>query len=493
MSLAWRDAQPLPILVEGDPRLTARAAPALALGGDVVDSARRLVATLEDFRGRNGYGRAIAAPQVGIGSRIVAMSLGADPFVLLDPEITWRSEETFEVWDDCLSVPGRLVRVVRSRSISLVYSDIQLRRRAWQRLPEDLAELVQHELDHLDGVLMTARASGADAVQPIARWAELVGSARPRHRLSLDAIREAAGRIDPVFRGSPQFESGALSEALGVRLTVKVETLNPLRSFKGRGAAYFVATSAGAGDVRPIVCASAGNFGQAMAHACARHGIALTVFASENANPFKLARMRALGAEVKLSGHDFDAAKVAAQASASACGARYVEDGKEAAIAEGAGTIAVELLARDDAFDVVLVPLGNGALIGGVGRWLKAASPSTEVIGVSARGAPAMERSFRGGPGGSIVETASADTIADGVAVRVPVPEAVADMHGVVDDVLLVDDATLVEAIDLVRLHLGVELEPAGALGVAALIAFPSRFAGRAIATILTGSNRSAR
>jgi threonine dehydratase len=103
-----------------------------------------------------------------------------------------------------------------------------------------------------------------------------------------------------------------------------------------------------------------------------------------------------------------------------------------------------------------------------------------------------MERSWRNGPGGGVVETDEAATIADGVAVRVPVPEAVADMHGLVDDVLLVDDDLARRGMDLALRHAGLVLEPAGALGLAALLADPGRFAGRRVATVLCGGNREA-
>ena len=285
----------------------------------------------------------------------------------------------------------------------------------------------------------------------------------------------------------------APSAALGVELTLKVETLNPIRSFKGRGASFFVRKSVLAGAIpgTGLVCASAGNFGQGLAHAGRTQGIPVTVFAAEGANPRKLARMRALGADVRLAGEDFDAAKAAGRAWARAQGLPFVEDGLEPWITEGAGTIGRELLACDAAFDAILVPLGNGALLNGVARWVKAASPATEIIGVCASGAPSMARSWRRGPGAPVVETERADTIADGVAVRVPIPEAVADMHGLVDDVLLVDDDVIRKAMSLVETHVGVVLEPAGALGVAAVLTARDRFASRAVATILCGGNRA--
>ena len=119
------------------------------------------------------------------------------------------------------------------------------------------------------------------------------------HRFSLQRIAQAATIIDPVFLNSPQYLAESLGQRFGCRLVVKVETLNPIRSFKGRGADYRVASLEG----RPhLVCATAGNFGQGMAYAARKRGLSLTVFASKNANPLKIARMRALGKYV--FGHD---------------------------------------------------------------------------------------------------------------------------------------------------------------------------------------------
>ncbi len=483
--------QPLPILVTGDPRLRQRSVEVAAVDEVLLDQGARLVATLRAFRRRSGFGRAISAPQAGIPKRLVAMDLGASPFVLINPELVWRSDDSFPVWDDCLSVPEILVRVRRHASVSLTYRDHRFRLRRWNRLPRDLSELVQHEIDHLDGVLMTDRGDGEDAIQPLSRWAELVGALRPRSRLSLANIVEAAASIDPVFRDSPQFDCEPLSVELGARLTLKVETLNPIRSFKARGAGYFVAKSVAAGSAAGFACASAGNFGQALAVAGRAHGLPITVFSALTANPLKIERMRALGAEVRLVGADFDAAKTAGREWAAREGVGFVEDGLEPWISEGAGSIGRKLLQRDDAIDTLLIPLGNGALLNGVARWVKAACPATEIVGVCARGAPAMQRSWRNGPGGAIVETSSADTIADGVAVRIPIPEAVADMHGLVDDVVLVDDDVTLRAMALVEKHAGLVLEAAGALGVAAILADRPRFQGRNLATILCGGNRA--
>jgi len=477
------------ILVLGDPRLQV-CCPAVGAGYPGLErDLARLTAALAEARARLGFGRAIAAPQIGLARRIVAMDLGAGPFVLIDPEILWRSDDTLAVWDDCLSVPDRLVRVRRHRSISLRYRDAALRVREWARLPFELSELVQHEIDHLDGVLMVDRADGADAVQPMAHRAELVDAARPVHRVSLVRIADAARCIDPVFLGSPQLACAPLSDRARCALTLKVETVNPIRSFKGRGADYFVGKMVADGERGPLSCASAGNFGQAMAYACRKRGLALTVFVARGANPLSVARIAALGAEVVRGGDDFEAAKLAARAWSAERGARFVEDGREPEVSEGAGSIAVELLGRGDAFDAVIVPVGDGALINGMARWIKAASPATRVIGVCSRGAAAVRESWARGPGAPVVVHDRADTIADGIAVRAPVAAAVADMVGLVDDIVLVDDAALIEAMRLVHAHAGLVAEPSGVAGVAAVLANPGAFEHATVATVLTGSN----
>ena len=466
------------ILVAGDPRLRIRCEPVAAGYADFAADAARLIEALGEVRARTGFGRALAAPQIGVARRLVAMDLGAGPFLLVDPELTWRSAEVFDVWDDCFSVPDRLVRVQRHRSVSLRFGDGALRPRAWTRLPPDLAELVQHELDHLDGVLMIDRALEE---QPMARRAELV--ARPVRRLDLARIAEAAHRIDPVFLRSPQFPCESLGARLGCELTLKVETVNPIRSFKGRGADYLVGALE---DRAPVTCASAGNFGQAMAYACRGRGIPITVFASRDASPLKIARMRELGAEVLLVGGDFEDAKAAARVH----GGRFIEDGLEPRISEGAGTIAVELVAEAEPFDAVVVPLGDGSLLGGMARWIKAAAPATRVIGACSRGAPALYHAWAGTSGEPGDEPgARPDTIADGIAVRVPVATSVAELRGVVDDVVRVADATLIEAMRLVHAHAGLVTEPSAVAGLAAILEDRDAFAGRRVATVLTGGN----
>jgi threonine dehydratase len=243
------------------------------------------------------------------------------------------------------------------------------------------------------------------------------------------------------------------------------------------------------------VCASAGNFGQGLARAGARRGLPVTVFAAARANPRKVAAMRALGADVRLGGEDFDAAKAAARAFAAdvAGGAEgaalFVEDGARPEIAEGAGTIGLELtevLSAGERPEAVLLPLGNGALATGVGAWLRHAAPGTRVVGVVAAGAPSMQRSFAAG---APVATAAADTAADGIAVREPVPYAVACLAATVDEVVAVRESDIAEAVRLLHAHVGLVVEPAGAAGLAAVLGDPGRWRGARVATVLCGGN----
>ncbi len=219
-----------------------------------------------------------------------------------------------------------------------------------------------------------------------------------------------------------------------------------------------------------------------MTYAAVRRGKRVTVFVPADVNPSKRTRMERLGARVVLSQGDGDTAEAEARAfAAGQHDALLIEDGREPAIAEGAGTIGIELLKHPI---TVVIPVGDGALVTGIGCWVKAHAPDVRVIGVCASGAPCMVDSWRAG---QPITTERADTIAEGIAVRDPIPESVARMEALVDDMVLVDDADLLDAIDLAFQHLGVALEPSGAAGLAALTVH--NLPGSLPATVLTGAN----
>lgn len=305
--------------------------------------------------------------------------------------------------------------------------------------------------------------------------------------ISLDGIERASQFIDPVFLNTPQFRSDSLSSLLGMDMVLKVETVNPIRSFKGRGTEYFL--SCQLEGPKTLVCASAGNFGQGLAYSARKRGCQAVVFAAQSANALKVERMRELGAEVRLAGSNFDEAKEHALRFAEETGARFVEDGSQPEVAEGAGTIAVELCCWASPFDVLLIPLGDGALLAGIALWMKTHSPSTRIIGVCPAGTPAMAMSWRAG---KIVTTESGSTIADGIAVSVPVPESLENLKTLMDDVLLVDDAAMIDAMRLVLRYHGLVMEPSGVAGLAAAMTFKQQFQGARVATPLCGGNVTA-
>lgn len=169
------------LIAADDPRLRTPCVDVQAADPDVAEELQHLHAALSQFRQAHGFGRAIAAPQLGIMKRMVAVNLGTTPFEMLNPVIVSSSDETQIVWDDCLSLPDIVVKVQRHKTISVTYRDRHGDTHHWHSLPDDLAELVQHEVDHLDGILMTDRAIDENSIRPISEHSKLVGKSRSPH------------------------------------------------------------------------------------------------------------------------------------------------------------------------------------------------------------------------------------------------------------------------------------------------------------------------
>ncbi|HEU0235440.1 MAG TPA: pyridoxal-phosphate dependent enzyme [Candidatus Limnocylindrales bacterium] len=312
--------------------------------------------------------------------------------------------------------------------------------------------------------------------------------------LQPDAIRAARELIHRAFVASPQYVHDGLSERAGRPVIVKVETVNPIGAFKGRGcwlAAHGLAGEGRVGPKRPLVVASTGNFGQGIAFAGRAAGVPVVVFADTHANPTKLERIRRFGATVVQAGEDFDEARAASEQHAAEHGAHLLVDGADPRVAAGAGTLAVEVtdaIAAGDlpAIGAAYVPVGNGALIVGVGAWLRHAARGARVVGVQSDAASSMTLSWRAG---AVVETPRADTFADGIATRVPVPEALAMMVGRVDDMTLVSESALRDAQAELRAALGITVEGAAAASWAAALDDREADPELAALVIVTGSN----
>ncbi|MEU5286033.1 pyridoxal-phosphate dependent enzyme [Streptomyces sp. NPDC020755] len=304
-------------------------------------------------------------------------------------------------------------------------------------------------------------------------------------RLNTARIRAARRVIDPVFLGTPLYRCEALEPGLGCTVSIKLETANPVRSFKARGTevvASLLADSASSA----AVCASAGNLGQALAWSGRGRGLDVTVVASRFATRTKLDRIRALGAGLELVDGDHEMARERAADIARYDGIRLVEDSLDIETCEGAATIGLELVDTAPSFDTVLIALGGGALATGVGHVVKAWAPEVEVICVQPLGAPALTHSWHQR---RVVTTDSTDTIADGVAGRRPLPAVLDDLLLVADDAVLVEESSIISGMRMLLDHAGLVVEPSAALGIAAILEDRDRFAGRHVVTIVCGSN----
>jgi threonine dehydratase len=294
-------------------------------------------------------------------------------------------------------------------------------------------------------------------------------------------IELAAKTIDPVFLHSPQYQSQRLSQLLGFPLICKVESVNPIGCFKGRGADWWIKCHP---QIKKLVCVSAGNFGLAMAYAGRKNNVEVHVFSIQNANPEKIQLIKQLGANIHLQGTNYDIVREEARKFSEKNDCYLIVDGKEIEITEGAGTIGLELSLYSTPIDQIFIPVGDGALINGIGSWFKSINPQTKLIGVCAKGAPAMHLSWTQG---KIISTPVVNTIADGVAINTPIHEAFEQLKTIADEIVLVDDAQIIGAMKLLYDHEHLVTEPAGALSLAAAVQRPKN--NKTTAVVISGAN----
>ncbi|MDQ3867304.1 MAG: pyridoxal-phosphate dependent enzyme [Actinomycetota bacterium] len=265
-------------------------------------------------------------------------------------------------------------------------------------------------------------------------------------------------------------------------LFLKREDVHELGAFKWRGALP-VLERYRANGADAVVTASTGNHGAATAWAAQRVGMGAIVYAPEAASPTKLAHVERFGATLVLTGVDLDGAKEEARAYAEKRDVPFFEDGAEREQYFGYQMIGAEILADlDEPPAAVVVPVGNGALLGGIGIEICRRSPNTERIGVAAKQAPVMARSWEEG---HVVEGERGETFADGLAVRVAVPLAVRVLGEVATGFVLVSERAMAEALGAYA-RAGIRVEGAAA---AALAALPEVQADGPIVLVVTGRN----
>ena len=319
-------------------------------------------------------------------------------------------------------------------------------------------------------------------------------------------ILDAQSLLARHFGPTPIARAASLSSSTHDAF-LKIETGLPTGSFKVRGALYALSVNLAAGAVREVVCASTGNHGAAVAWAAQLLGIPATIFLPVNPNPVKADRIRALGARLVESGSDLSAAIEAAYAHAERAPAFFLHDARDPDVPAGAGTIGVEIVDQLPTVDAVFVPMGDTALIRGVASAVKQRRPSIRIVGVVAERAPAYLRSWEKArmadgsrlrtprasagqaeqDGDDVVETATCDTIADGLAIRRPLADNVRMIRVLVDEVIAVGEQEMIEAIERLSAREQVIAEPAGAAAAAALLKRPSD--SGTIVALVTGGN----
>jgi len=281
--------------------------------------------------------------------------------------------------------------------------------------------------------------------------------------VTVDAARALLARhLTPT----PLVRAASLS-GRGRNVFLKIETGLPTGSFKVRGALYSLSVNAARRPIEQVVAASTGNHGAAVAWAAALLGVRATIFLPASPNPVKAARIRDLRARIIEQGVDLSAAIDGASEYTARTGAFFLHDAIDPDIPVGAGTIGAEIVDALPAVDTIYVPMGDTALVRGVAAAAKARRPSAAVVGVVAENAPAYALAWARN---AALETPTAETIADGLAVRRALAPNVAAIRALVDDVKMVSEAELRDAIELLMTREQVIAEPAGAAATAAFL-----------------------
>lgn len=305
--------------------------------------------------------------------------------------------------------------------------------------------------------------------------------------VSLEDVLAARMRIGASLRDTPVWRAASLSALAGRDVWVKAESLQRTGSFKPRGALNFL--RADPDDRRPVVAASAGNHAQGVALAASEAGVAATVFMPLTASLPKVRATRDYGAEVRQVGDTVDDAIVAAQAHARATGARFLSPFDHPLVIAGQGTVGLELVEQvdelRDAPVTVLVPVGGGGLVSGVAVALRASAPAWRIVGVEAAGAASMVASLAAGRPVPVEHPA---TMADGIALKAPSALTLAHVAALVGDIVTVTEEELAAALLLLLERARCVVEPAGAVGLAAVLG--GRVAGDGpVVCLLSGGN----
>lgn len=305
-------------------------------------------------------------------------------------------------------------------------------------------------------------------------------------RVTFDDIRAARERASGLARRTPLLPSSALSAATGAHVSLKCENLQRTGSFKIRGAANRIAALSPEERARGVIAASAGNHAQGVAVAAREHAVRATIVMPHTTPLAKVEATRGYGADVLLHGDSYEDARHECERRAGEHGAMIIPAFDDPLIIAGQGTVGIEIAEELAGVSLVVVPVGGGGLAAGVAIAVKALVPAARVIGVQVEAAPGAARSRAAG---RVLDIAPEPTIAEGIAVAGPSALTHELLQRYVDDIVLVDEDDVAEAMVLLLERSKLVVEGAGAASVAALMSARVRARGERVCAVLSGGN----
>ncbi len=303
--------------------------------------------------------------------------------------------------------------------------------------------------------------------------------------VGLADIRAAAARLAGQVLDTPCVESRTLGQIVGCQVFLKFENLQFTASFKERGALNKLAAMREAGTrIKGVIAASAGNHAQGVAHHAQRLGLRAVIVMPQQTPTVKVERTLGFGAEVVLHGDSFDQARERALQLADEQGLSFIHPFDDPHVIAGQGTIGLEMLRAQPELDTLVIAVGGGGLISGIATAVRALKPGVQIIGVQTSRFPAMVNAIKG-----TAHPQGLSTIAEGIAVGQPGRITRELIRQRVDDLVLVDEGDIEQAIVMLLEIEKTLVEGAGAAGLAALLKDPARFAGRKVGLVLCGGN----
>lgn len=304
-------------------------------------------------------------------------------------------------------------------------------------------------------------------------------------------VTEAADRIRPVVVETPVEQIEGLVPDIGAELFFKLENRQNTGSFKLRGASNKILSLLPQQAAQGVIAASNGNHGLGVAAAARAAGIAVEVYVSNQVSPSKVRRIEEYGAHIKRIGNDPLEAELAARAAAGEQSKIFISPYNDAQVMAGQGTIAVELLRQLPPLDAVFVAVGGGGLIGGIGAYIKCASPQTEVVGCWPKNSPVLYESIKAG---RILDVAEQPTLSESTAGGLEPGSVTLEICShVIDSALLVSETEILDAMRKVRALKGWVIEGAAAVAVAAFLKNADHYKRKKVAVVICGANVSER